>query len=417
MRRGVAVIAVALALGACSPSLAPPPGSWHAAGTLPADLNGPVLTTLDDGRVLAIGTPDATSRASKVLLFDPDRRTWSSLPSPPVAVDRATVTPLTDRRVLVAGGYGSMGSPISNSFLLDLSRGTWSVTASLRDPRAEASALRLPTGMVMVSGGFSTPRNAIPPQPSLSTAELFDPATGTWREAAPMAHGRADHASVLVGGRVIVLGGTDQIQAVGSSEEFDPETGSWSTLPDMPALRSAPTAFVLGGNIDVIGGTAVNSAGIFDPNPSLDVEILDTGSRTWSVGSPLQTFDRFPVLVDVVPLTDGRLFGILAGTQSAYTYDPGADVWAPATSTPRPSQIQPWLSGTSEAVALKDGEVLLVVGPSAQEFDPNGVRPDPASRGVLDSEATAEALGLIAGIVLLLLLLQRLRAQSAGTSP
>lgn len=69
-------------------------------------------------------------------------------------------------------------------------------------PRYEHTATRLLNGKVLVAGGasgISTP---------LASAELFDPATGTWTPTGSLAAARVRHtATLLPDGRVLVIGG------------------------------------------------------------------------------------------------------------------------------------------------------------------------------------------------------------------
>src|SRR5262249_56355469 len=85
-----------------------------------------------------------------------------------------TSTLLPDGRVLVVGGeYRS--TPLASAELYDPATGTWSNTGSLSTARDSHTATLLTNGMVLVAGGRETD-----PGPALATAELYDPATGSW---------------------------------------------------------------------------------------------------------------------------------------------------------------------------------------------------------------------------------------------
>ena len=79
----------------------------------------------------------------------------------------------------------------------------------IRDPhrlderaRAQHTAELLPNGKVLVAGG----NDLLGP---LSSAEIWDPATGTWTPTAPLAQPRARHTTtVLQTGRVLATGGS-----------------------------------------------------------------------------------------------------------------------------------------------------------------------------------------------------------------
>ena len=64
---------------------------------------------------------------------------------------------------------------------------------------------------------------------TLSSAEVFDPATVTWAPCAPMKSGRAHHAAVVRNGRLVVLGGGNEREIHQESGEiYDPDTDTWT---------------------------------------------------------------------------------------------------------------------------------------------------------------------------------------------
>ena len=65
------------------------------------------------------------------------------------------------------------------------------------------TATLLPSGQVLVAGGSNLTDRY------LSSAELYDPATGTWTATGSMGTAREDHtATLLPSGQVLVAGGT-----------------------------------------------------------------------------------------------------------------------------------------------------------------------------------------------------------------
>jgi len=73
-------------------------------------------------------------------------------------------------------------------------------------PRSGHTATRLSDGRVLVSGGSSS---EFPPPPGLvASAEIYDPALGTWSLTGSMSTARSGHrATLLSDGRVLVSGG------------------------------------------------------------------------------------------------------------------------------------------------------------------------------------------------------------------
>ncbi len=81
----------------------------------------------------------------------------------------ATATRLLDGRVLIAGGNGANTS----AELYNPATGTFSATGSLNDLREGHTATLLMDGRVLIAGGGT-------PSAGTVTAELFDPSTGTF---------------------------------------------------------------------------------------------------------------------------------------------------------------------------------------------------------------------------------------------
>ena len=80
-----------------------------------------------------------------------------------------TATLLPNGKVLVAGGSQGGGGVLASAELYDPATGSWSATGSMHTARVNFTATLLPDGKVLVSGGQIGP---------LASAELYDPATG-----------------------------------------------------------------------------------------------------------------------------------------------------------------------------------------------------------------------------------------------
>ena len=222
---------------------------------------------LPDGRVLVAGGYGDADSATTADLFVPSAQKFEPAPALAHARIAATLTLLADARVLAAGGDEAPGGTAE---LLDLAAMTWTETALMVVPRRSHTATLLADGRVLVTGGERRDAAFHP----TDTAELFDPATATWKAAAPMSVARASHtATLLASGAVLVAGGVTEPAgaAFGASAElFDPETGTWTPLPPMHAARSRHTATLLeSGAVLVAGGvdetsSVLRSAELFD---------------------------------------------------------------------------------------------------------------------------------------------------------
>jgi hypothetical protein len=79
---------------------------------------------------------------------------------------------LLDGRVLVAGGFSSIGEPLASAELYDPGSGTWTAAPNMDTPGAGQTATLLPDGRVLVVGGVSSNGT------SLASAALYDPGSG-----------------------------------------------------------------------------------------------------------------------------------------------------------------------------------------------------------------------------------------------
>ena len=113
----------------------------------------------------------------------------------------------------------------ANAERYDPASNTWSAAASLATARGYHTATLLPSGQVLVVGGFNSSGYQ-------ASAELYDPANNTWSAAASLATARAYHtATLLPSGQVLVVGGGQRsanpgpngryyVQGIASAELF-----------------------------------------------------------------------------------------------------------------------------------------------------------------------------------------------------
>jgi hypothetical protein len=271
--------------------------------------------------------------------------------------------PLPDGRVLVAGGryYDGGQHYLSSAEVFDPATGTFSSAGvgSMSVPRYGAAAAPLPDGRVLVAGG----RYYDGGQHYLSSAEVFDPATSSFSSAgvgSMIAARFAPAAAVLPDGRVLVAGGGGSDGSAASAEVFDPTTNLFSFVGWLGVDRRAPAAASLpDGRVLVAGG--------FGTFASLsNTEIFNPATDQFSFGAFMTTHRDGAAAAQ---LPDGR--ALVAGGYDSYGEDFGrrdylssAEVFNPATnifsragigsmSVPR------W---GAAAAPLRDGRVLVVGG-------------------------------------------------------
>lgn len=158
---------------------------------------------LDDGRVFYSGgftgleRPEGNTDSdwpimSEARIYDPITGSRSPIGNMLYKRMGHTATLLADGRVLIVGGvchnergYGDIGRAdqfvaTNTCEIYDPQTGTFTATGSLELPRAEHAAILLPTGEVMVLGGWSQ-ENVDRTRYYYNTMEIYNPDTGTWR--------------------------------------------------------------------------------------------------------------------------------------------------------------------------------------------------------------------------------------------
>ena len=136
-----------------------------------------------------------------------------------------TATLLRDGRVLATGGAIDPDGDqvLASAELYDPASGSWTTVEDMSEPRSAHTATLLPDGRVLVVGGIG--RFVSPMETRmLASAELYDPATGRWTSVERTADPRSGHtATLLPDGKVLVAGGALGFgRALASAEVYDP---------------------------------------------------------------------------------------------------------------------------------------------------------------------------------------------------
>ncbi|MDP9404093.1 MAG: IPT/TIG domain-containing protein [Actinomycetota bacterium] len=337
----------------------------------------------------------ANDRASATLAVNRGTGRWDAVaPFLFESRTRHTATLLPTGKVLVAGGLALDDQVRDSADLFDPATGTWSPTAPMDAARADHSATLLRNGKVLVAGGAVGPDGDGP----LTSAELYDPATGTWAPVAvPMNVARARHtATALDDGRVLVVGGFVNPFEAGcplevplAAEVFDPVAGTWSPTGPRRFATVEHTADQLpSGEVLVVGG---NRGSVYqfpsqcpdDPVGQLgQTELFDPVGGAWRPAAAPEVqrggHSATALADDRVLVAGGTPCGsgdcIVAAVEA---YDPAGGAWsaAPSMGTAR---------AFASAVPMPGGEVLVAGGltPSDVELE----------RGIsLDVPVTASA--------------------------
>ena len=221
-------------------------------------------TLLPNGKVLIAGgfagsggeyRPYASAE-----LFDPGTGTFQAVTNMSVGRSAHTASLLKNGKVLIVGGWTGMNDLRGSAEIYDPATGKFTLTGSMIEPRGSHTATALKDGRVLIVGGGS---GHYPSQTIYRPAEIFDPATGRFTLTGERSVGRHKHAAILLrSGKVLVVGGSDNRDWHGeyaSAELYDPASGTFSATGPMSTPRfKLPEAVTLlpNGRVLVAGGGA-----------------------------------------------------------------------------------------------------------------------------------------------------------------
>ena len=360
--------------------LMPAAGKCVATGSLTTPRGSPIVAVLDSGKVLVAGGGTGDSNLATAELYDPSTGTFA--PTGSMSISRgwggpgtglvSGVAKLADGRVLVAGGVDATAvTALATAEIYDPVSGTWSPTGSMASPRTNATYVTLGNGQVLALGGWSqisalTPTSVFLVGNPLSSAEIYDPDTGTWSPTGSLTTARGyAAASLLANGEVLVAAGSGSTghDPLYSAEVFSLSSdggpgGTFTAVGMLPT--SVPIDYFYVRSFSLPNGQALITA------PSTD-------TTTFS-GGPLAVFNPVSGMFAAAPadlisatqglsLKTGDIFLIAAGDSATPTSQ--TEVYQATTGTWKQdgdmTEPHPY-SGLAE---LADGNVLVIGGSDA----------------------------------------------------
>lgn len=344
-------------------------------------------TVMPDGRVLIVGgVANENSSSASAELYDPATGGFTRTGSLSTGRAYHTATLLKDGRVLIAGGLGADGQPVAAAELYDSGTGRFSTTGTLIEARYGCTASLLPNGKVLITGGGTTTVNTN----NLGTAELYDPATGTFSATGnvtrfydpsidkffykgEMIAARSKHsATVMRDGNVLIAGGEDAHgTAQATVEIYVAASGKFLPAGPMKFARREHRATMLpNGEVLITGG--VDSQGQI----LATAELYNPATRTFAL-----TTAAFPAGTNMnegrsqhtaALLPNGQVLiaggsGPKSTSRSAELYDPSRGSFTcvggsgGATAMPCAGSMIEYRTSAVD-VSLPNGEVLIAGG-------------------------------------------------------
>jgi WD40 repeat protein len=232
---------------------------------------------LPDGRVFIYGGGMGGCCAAPVLsmeTYDPATGLFTSLGTPNES-GFVFAMPLSNGKILFVGGDPETGP---SSTLYDPTTGSWQATANTM-----ASVASWSGAAVVLSGGdkvlFAGGDAGV--QIGATTAVLYryDSSGGTFSATGSLTHARrSPNAVLLADGRILVVGGEDNVGLTNTAERYDPTSGTFQAVGSMHIARSGFTStalpngdvLILGGN-DAAGEGQVAPAELYHPDGTFTV--------------------------------------------------------------------------------------------------------------------------------------------------
>lgn len=257
----------------------PQTGTWRfTSHVMNFSRTGHTAVKLADGRVLLAGGTGSLTNPGEV--FDPVTEQFT--PTNPMIGphDRSPGILLSDGRIiLVVGSLLALNGP-GIAEIYDPVTNSWSATPSIPVGDSEIAAVGLPDGTVLATGGFACCTVAIYPN-----VARYNATTNTVTPMANMIVARHNHTvTVLPGGKVLVVGGSNPSSTESSTEIYDPTAppnGQSQLNTSLNQSRRAHSATLLP-NGDVLGVGGFQVVGGIQGTTLSSAELRDHVNGTWS---------------------------------------------------------------------------------------------------------------------------------------
>ncbi len=365
---------------------------------------GHTATLLLSGKLLLAGGqtgPDTGTAGAE--LFDPETAQFSAAAG--MMTDSRwlhTAALLPNGRVLLAGGVGngSSGNSLTTAELYDPATGTFTATGSMVVTRANHSSASLLDGTVLIAGGLLN----ISLNSPINSAETYDPSTGRFTATAGnLLSAISNHtATTLKDGHVLVAGGSDQTGPSATAQLYNPATRTFSAVGNLNVARANHTATLLSdGTVLIAGGyesSTLASAELYNPETQT-FTLLSAGACPGSAGcmTTARQFHTATLLLDGTVLLACGLNGPgVLGSTEIYTPQTRTFSAGPST-TPKSSHTATLLQRPPTTVVLTSSvnpsTAGQVVALTATVKTTDGVAPS-GSLSFLDGTSPLHTTGL-----------------------
>ena len=167
--------------------------SWALHGSMPFERSETAAVEIN-GKIYVIAGNSRGNEANSLLQINPATGAWRERALMPSVASHAGAAALSGRIYVVGGSWPTFTSERSTAFLQYRP-----CRRSLAGGGAAVGAKRVP-GVVALNGRLHAIGGRDPQQKTVAMHEVYDPATDSWRTAAPLPQAR-DHLGIAVVGR------------------------------------------------------------------------------------------------------------------------------------------------------------------------------------------------------------------------
>lgn len=236
------------------------------------------------------------------------------------------------------GGRNQDQEPLNTVEMFDTWNGKWVTCPNMLCYRAGCSAAALPSGELLVVGGYNE-RGIV--EGLLDSYEVFDPAQQTWRPStSKLNRARWGHGSANLNGLVYCVGGCSLrlgapaheafMETLRGCEVFDPSTSSWTQFADLNIARAGARVVCLGERLLAAVGGCDDVFGRAELLNS--VELFDVRLGRWVLLSPHLTVPRTTAAVAAIDENQILIMGGAPSLATAEVYRVSNEVASPQCS-------------------------------------------------------------------------------------
>jgi hypothetical protein len=256
---------------------------------------------------------------------------------------------------LVTGGENAAGNILTSAELYNPATGRWAVTGSMATPRVSHTETLLPNGEVLVAGGIvgfncSIAAGCMPIY--TATAELYNPATGKWTTTSSMTTPRSDQgATLLQDGQVLVAGG---IQNFPGQTTNSPYWLASAELYDPSKGTWSSTGSM--NKPHAVVATLLQNGQVLIAEDQNAGELYHPSTGQWTLTAPMYYSGHTGISTALLTNGDVLLYGNHLPSYASEFYNPSADTWT-NTKGQSTGGISP-----GPLMLLDAGKVLLAGG-------------------------------------------------------